>query len=439
MRKTVLLVSALALLACSNRDFNKPETLDQPRILAIQAEPPQPKLGEATTLRPLVYLPPGDPGENATYHWKWCPLPTTSSNAYKCPVDQTAFDQVYASLGLGVAPSLDLADGDPSKGQATTFTNPFPAAMLAELCTNPFAFAPGAATAGASAAVDGGSSSQTVRDCLILGFPITIYLTIDSTSGGKLDAVYVVNLPTDDNRPGNQNPVVGGIQATWRDAPDGGASASDDGASASDGRASASDGGTSDDGGGAQPLDASPTTIDADDGALDAGQVVDAASPSGTVDAAGIVVGSPNGKNGVVLDDAYTTLLPRQEYIALHLLLPTEAAEALTPAQSNAESLAQASLGTTTPTRIVLNEDLNLAWFAEAGDFGANDRGGHNTHFLGFPEDPNSLFIDAINNTWTLPKTENYKGKTSRIIVVVRDNRGGVTWTMATASLETSP
>jgi hypothetical protein len=427
MRKTFLLISALPLLACSNRNFNTPRLLDQPRILAIQAEPPQPKVGETTTLTPLVYLPPGDIGENATYHWKWCPLPTTSTNEYKCPIDQSGLDQVYLSLGLGAAPLLDLADGDPSKGQSTTFVNPFPAAMLAQLCTNPFSLKPGASSAGATAAADSGS--QSVRDCLILGFPITIYLTVDSTSGGNLDAVYVVNLPTDDSRPGNQNPVVGGIQVTWKDAPDGGAATDDSGTMPDDILLPSVDADSS-------PLDAGEP-IDADDSTLDAGEPAGPATPASPADAASLAVGPAESQYGVVLDNAYTTLLPRQEHIALHLLLPPESSENLTAAQSDAESLAQSTAGSTTPTRIVLTEDLNLAWFAEAGDFGDNGKGGHNTHFLGFPEDPNALFSSAINNSWTLPKTEDYSGTTSRIIVVVRDTRGGVTWAMATASVVT--
>ena len=237
-----------------------------------------------------------------------------------------------------------------------------------------------------------------------------------------------MNLPTDDSRAGNQNPVMGGIQATWKDAPDGGP-ATDDGGTPSD--------------------DTLPGSVDADNAPLDAGEPVDAdnsvldagetaaVAPVSPADAAAVTVGPAESQYGVILDNAYSTLLPRQVHVALHLQLPQESSELLTPAQSEAESLAQATAGSTTPTRIVTKEDFNLAWYAEAGDFGNNGKGGHNTHFLGFPEDPNSLFVDAINNTWTLPKTEDYSGKTSRIIVVVRDNRGGVAWAMATASMVT--
>jgi len=63
---TVMAGVALALLACSRSDFNTPTLLNKPRILAIQAEPPQPALGASTTLRALVYQPPlGDGGPRA--------------------------------------------------------------------------------------------------------------------------------------------------------------------------------------------------------------------------------------------------------------------------------------------------------------------------------------------------------------------------------------
>ena len=57
MPKTTFLLAALALLGCGNRNFNRPDLLNEPRILAIQAEPPQPTIGASTTLHALVYQP----------------------------------------------------------------------------------------------------------------------------------------------------------------------------------------------------------------------------------------------------------------------------------------------------------------------------------------------------------------------------------------------
>jgi len=119
---------ALALLACSRSDFNTPTLLNKPRILAIQAEPPQPALGASTTLRALVYQPPlGDGGTaGVTYSWSWCPLPMSATDPSQCPIDQAVASQLFASLP-GV-PALDLGSGE-----TATFTNSFPASMLASL------------------------------------------------------------------------------------------------------------------------------------------------------------------------------------------------------------------------------------------------------------------------------------------------------------------
>jgi hypothetical protein len=73
----------LALVACSPSGFNTPTLLNKVRILAIQADPPQPALGASTTLSALVYQPPpsadaGTAGASVTgYSWSWCPLATS--------------------------------------------------------------------------------------------------------------------------------------------------------------------------------------------------------------------------------------------------------------------------------------------------------------------------------------------------------------------------
>ena len=136
MPKTTFLLAALALLGCGNRNFNRPDLLNEPRILAIQAEPPQPTIGASTTLHALVYQPPAaaptadcpNPGAAAQYQWSWCPLPTSASDNYACHIAQVEFDQMYAALGLGSAPLLDLGTNE-----TATFTNPFPAALLYSL------------------------------------------------------------------------------------------------------------------------------------------------------------------------------------------------------------------------------------------------------------------------------------------------------------------
>jgi hypothetical protein len=77
-----------------------------------------------------------------------------------------------------------------------------------------------------------------------------------------------------------------------------------------------------------------------------------------------------------------------------------------------------------------LQETLLFSWFSELGDFD-NDR----TLFI---EGDNSL-ADESADKWTPPATRVDARPTSRLIVVVRDDRGGVGWSSATASLEPTP
>ena len=399
------LASVLALLGCGNRDFNTPQRLDVPRVLAIAAEPPQPRMGTATTLQALVFIPPGDLGESATYAWKWCPMPTTSTNNYECPLTQSEFDQMYASMGLGVAPSYDLGTG-----KTATLVNPFPAAVLAGLCGNAYSLSPSAT--GSGSAPDGGQATSLCQANGLFGYPITIYLSVGPTSLGMLNAVFTVNLPTDDNMPGNQNPVVGGIQATWKGAPDAGATIV-----------------------GTQGYDASSPESDAGDPAIDAGISADGGGPPQPADAAGAYVGPANSADGVLLDDVFSTTVPRDKRIQLHLQLPRESSEVLPPAQ--ADAIYAAGQDPTLTKR--LTEAMYVYWFTEAGGFGDEGRGGSPTGFLGFPDDVDSPFAGATDNKWTLPIHEDYKGDRSRLVVVVRDGRGGVTWTTGSASLEPTP
>lgn len=417
MRNILIFVGALALLGCSNRNFNTPQLLNVPRVLGIKAEPPQPKAAEATTLQALVYLPPIDGGTGVTYSWSWCPLPTNANNNYACPISETDFDQFYSSLGLGPAPSFALGNDT-----TATLVNPFPAPLLAGICSGALPLYPGAA--GAGAGLDGGAKS-ICPDGGIWGYPITIYLSIGPTSLGQLDSVFTVYLPTDDSIPVNHNPILGEIQATWQDAPDGGGPAALD----------------------TQADEAPPSAVDAGEPGLDAGEsvdgeVVDGAAVLPASDAAPSYAGPVTSSDGVVLDDFFSTLLPRQKRIQLHAQLGTESTEPYTDAQATAADYAANPELASKGVRVLdkrTSERLNLSWFAEAGDFGGDGEGGHHTGFLGLPDDVNSPFLGAIDNKWTLPKSEDYKADKSRLIVVVRDNRGGVAWTTGSASLEPTP
>ena len=117
------------------------------------------------------------------------------------------------------------------------------------------------------------------------------------------------------------------------------------------------------------------------------------------------------------LDDAGTVQVPRQQDSLLHVAVDEAQAETYT---------ATAAGGPTTTHR----ETLLFTWFAEVA--------GLDNH--------RTLFIDGVNaldgaaaDKWKPPATRDDDRPMSRLILVVRDDRGGVGWTSATASLEATP
>ena len=431
MRRTLLIASALALLGCGNRDFNKPSLLDKPRILAVKADPPQPTFGVATTLSTLLYQPPlehvadqcPNPGPT-TYSWSWCPWPMSAGTDYQCPLPEDNFKQLYAGLGLGTPPPYQLGEGE-----SVNFTNPFPAPILYALCRGDIGSSLGGV--GSAGGTPDGGSGHSVFNCDLpaedyntpnasdthpIGFKVTIKVEITPacpsllpTGFSPLTAIYSLHLPTNDAIPVNQNPELDGILVTdnWSEDLDGGAGSDDGGTS---------DGGiASDDGGGS-------AVVDGGEGGSDAGQ-------------------GYNGPDGsVALDDEASVTVKRDKHVGLALDMLIGTAEHLAvPSTIDYDSVDKL-------TRHY--EHLDIAWYAEAGDF-TGDGKGENTGYLPTPlpagqdsppsADDLASFAFNTTNTWDLPKVEDYKYGTARIIIVVRDGRGGVTWTSKLVNLEKQP
>jgi hypothetical protein len=433
MRKTALLASTLALVACGNRDFNKPSLLNEPRILAVKAEPPQPSAGVTTTLSTLLYQPENlKPGQcpnpvTTTSKWSWCPMPMVAdsvANTFKCPFPEDSFKQLYAALGAGDPPPYELGSGE-----TMAFTNPFPAPLLHALCRGDIGSTLSDSPDGGTSAAGSGKSvfscdlpatdynTQNAKDTHPIGFKITIKVEVtpacpDLLPAGfsPLIALYALHLPTDDGIPGNQNPVLSGIFAT-----DNVTTILDGGTTAPPSESDSTDGGVaSDDGGTAAALDGGQNSTDAAE-----------SLPDGSVP----------------LEDDPVVKVNRNKHVGLRLDIAIETAEHLT-VPSTIDYDSEKKL-----TRHY--EHLDFGWYAEAGDFTGRGKG-HNTGYLptalpaGQLDDrPSQLdqdhFLFNITNTWDAPKSEDYPRTTSRIIVVVRDGRGGVAWTSKQVTLEDKP
>jgi len=435
MRTTALVASVLAsmLVACGGQDFNKPSLLDKPRILAVKADPPQPSFGVTTTLSTLLYQPRRDRLDNegkcpnpgpTTYKWSWCPIgmvADSATNTFKCPFPEEGFRQLYAGVkqldpGLPDPPPFELGEGE-----TMPFTNPFPAPLLYALCRGDIGSSlgdTGAASAGKSVFscdlpaddVASGVDIQVPMNTHPIGFAISVKVEVtpacpDLLPAGfsPLIALYSLHLPTNDAIPVNQNPVINGIIAT-------------------ENMTEVLDGGT---------VTPDPSGSGADGGAPDGG----ASRPDASLDL-------PDG--AVQLEEDPTVKVLRDKHVGLALDIDI----------SNAEHLAVPGRIDYTPVtqtqKVALTrhfEHMTFGWYGEAGDFTGRGKG-HQTGYLpeaipdtqvdeGTPS-PNDITNWEFNttNTWDLPKTEDYQHKTARIIVVVRDGRGGVDWITKQVTLE---
>ncbi len=130
----------------------------------------------------------------------------------------------------------------------------------------------------------------------------------------------------------------------------------------------------------------------------------------------GLIAVLPDGDRPITEDAALVTL-PRNRETTLRALVPDGASEAFTTTDD---------MGRPTVTR----ERLFLTWFVESGT--TDDT---RTGFI----EGSVPFEQALTNSWKPAKTEDYPAETARLIVVVRDSRGGSSWRSGIVTLEDSP
>ncbi len=361
MLSRALLVSGLSLaLGCSG-DFDPDFRLSKTRVLAIQAEPPQPAFGSSTTLRALLYVPDD---ETPSYRWSWCPAPTRAEDAFACPLDQAGFERLLG-LPAGLAPSLDLGSGE-----TAVLPNPFAPDVLATLCTGDagatlsYGLPLDGAVAGPTDAGTAAGAVAGLWSCASAGFPVTVRMQAQTPSMAKanpdrwLDSVFKVYLPTDATLPGNQNPVMGGLS---------------------------------------------------------------------------IIAPAPGGP----LDTAGSLGLARHEKHRLKLDMDAAVSETF-------RGWARDELGGyrfESGRHVIgeVQEIIGLRWYVEGGtldDGNPTDAG--NTGFNPYAAAPRP-FGDALEIDWETPKPADYPRERVRIVVVVRDDRGGVGWTQGAVTLEAQP
>lgn len=123
------------------------------------------------------------------------------------------------------------------------------------------------------------------------------------------------------------------------------------------------------------------------------------------------------GSGTQALDDAGSVSVPRLKDSLLHVAID----------DSQAEAYPGTGLDGAPAT---VRETLLFSWFTEVGGLD-----NHRTLFI----DGVSALGDATADKWKPPATRQDARPASRLIVVVRDDRGGVGWTSAAAGLEATP
>jgi hypothetical protein len=348
------------------------------------------------------------------------------SNTFRCPFPEEGWRQLYATFGMGDAPPYELG-----YGETMSFPNVFPATALQALCRGDI---------GSSLGGGVGEVGQSVFTCDLpakdiadgldltnpmnthpIAFKITVKVEVTPACPElippgftPLIALYTLHLPTDDGIPANQNPVVSGIFVTDSIVAvvDAGTSSPDPGAGGIDGGVDPIDGGVS-------PMDGS--TAPADE-----------------------AHGGPEG--AVRLDEEPVVTIRRNQHVGLALDIDIATAERLAvPGTIDYEAVTQ--------TRSVAltrhYEHLSFSWYLESGDFTDGGRG-HDTGYLptaipdtqpeeGPSAEDRANFDYNTSNSWDTPKSEDWGHQAARIVVVVRDGRGGVAWTSKQVGLEGQP
>jgi hypothetical protein len=87
-------------------------------------------------------------------------------------------------------------------------------------------------------------------------------------------------------------------------------------------------------------------------------------------------------------------------------------------------------------------ESINAAWYAEDGDFGEGDNDSSRSGYTPGSKDANGNLIPfslVREMVWRAPKVLDNPKSEMRVIVVLRDNRGGINWQMVRVGLEATP
>ncbi|HEY0706568.1 MAG TPA: hypothetical protein VGG33_07220, partial [Polyangia bacterium] len=124
--------------------------------------------------------------------------------------------------------------------------------------------------------------------------------------------------------------------------------------------------------------------------------------------------------------------LPRDEETVIRARVPESSIELFNGRNNN-------------QVELPIRETLQLSWFVETG----NTQSAQTTYYRNVREDPMYTESDreiskidlgyALDNKWIPAKSKDYRKNTAHLIVIVRDNRGGVAVRDGFVNLEATP
>jgi hypothetical protein len=133
-----------------------------------------------------------------------------------------------------------------------------------------------------------------------------------------------------------------------------------------------------------------------------------------------------------------TVMFPRQQRVGLWLDIPLSASEPL-PRPSTRDEPSEGN--------VLHFERLSTIWYTEAGEFGGKHgsngrRGGYLPPYnqtTTTPAEEQQLDNNTRRTYLALPTHDDYPAPTAKVVVVVRDSRGGVAWASGVAHVEDRP
>jgi hypothetical protein len=376
---TSFVAIALAVPPACETPIGPADLLTQPRILAIRSTPPdlvpQSPLVAAgqVTLDALLYLPPGSPAP--TYTWSWCAAVNATLECATTAAQLLAIVDPGGGSGL----SINYALGS---SPTAVFSYPVSPALIESVCIRRPSGDAGADDGGVSlddAALADGAPPPVGLPCAENSWPVAILLTVSvGTTTLQAERSLTVYLTTPDTE--NTNPTILGLSPfSLADARDAGPLANPD---------EESDGGLEDAG-----------IAGVADGAVVMGAIVPATATD-------LYVGSVGGSFFPSADAAIEDAGP---------CIPEEGGF-----EEDGGPVCEPA-----PSQEVY-EALDIAWYVGGGSLAATT-----TSMPGVANGAAQDWSAVLLNRWTPPA----QAGSYPIILVARDNRGGVGWLVTSATV----